>query len=259
MFKVLLDDIQACMDRDPAARSRWDVVMLYPGFHAVTFYRLGHWLWRHNLFFLGRFVCQFGRFFTGIDIHPGAKIGPGFFIDHGTGVVIGETGEIGANVTLYHDVTLGGIAPSVDSIAQQGEKRHPTLKDDVIVGSGAQILGPITVHEGARVGANSVVLRDVPPHTTAVGIPAKIIGRAREDEPEHFDAYGTRQDYVDPMDKVTDALLDKVQGLSMRVEELERRLKDGASSALLEGKDKSEEPDAHAGGAGETRYRSGGG
>ena len=223
MFKVLLDDIQACMARDPAARSRFEVVILYPGFHAVTLYRFGHWLWHRRFRFLGRFVCQFGRFLTGIEIHPNAKIGRGFFIDHGNGVVIGETSEIGDNVTLYHDVTLGGIAPSVDSAAQRQQKRHPTLGDDVIVGSGAQILGPITVHSCARVGANSVVLRDVPPNTTVVGIPAKIAGRAREQHEEsRFEAYGTNRDSMDPMEKVTEALLDKVQSLSMRVEELER-------------------------------------
>ena len=225
MFKVLLDDIHACMERDPAARSRLEVIILYPGFHAVSLYRLGHWLWHHRFQFLGRFICQFGRFLTGIEIHPGAKIGRGFFIDHGTGVVIGETAEIGDNVTLYHDVTLGGIAPSIDSAAQRQHKRHPTLGDDVIVGSGAQILGPITVHECARVGANSVVLRDVPPQATVVGIPAKIAGRPRDEHEEsRFEAYGTRRDLMDPMEKVTEALLDKVQSLSMRVEELERQL-----------------------------------
>ena len=229
MFKTFREDIAACMARDPAARSKLEVILAYPGFHAVVYYRIAKWLWDRKLFLLGRLVSHIGRMLTGIEIHPGATIGKGFFIDHGLGVVIGETAEIGDNVTLYHDVTLGGIAPSVDSDAQRQRKRHPTLGDDVIVGSGAQILGPITVGAGARVGANSVVLRDVPPGATVVGIPAKIArGRAPEDETDSipFTAYGTQADVPDPVQRVIDALLDKVQGLSMQVEELERRLSD---------------------------------
>ncbi len=224
MFKLLKADIAACMERDPAARSALEVALVYPGFHAILTYRIAHWFWGHGLRFIAKWLSYMGRFLTGIEIHPGAKIGKGFFIDHGTGVVVGETGEIGDNVTLYHDVTLGGIAPSVDSEAQRGQKRHPTLEDDVIVGSGAQILGPITVGAGARVGANSVVLQDVPPLATVVGIPAKVArGRAPE-KSEHppFEAYGTRADLSDPTMRVVEALLDKVQSLSMRVEELER-------------------------------------
>jgi serine O-acetyltransferase len=226
MFKVLRDDIRACMQRDPAARSTLEVILAYPGFHAVVYYRMSHWLWLRGFHLSARVVSHIGRMLTGIEIHPGATIGEGFFIDHGHGVVIGETAEIGRNVTLYHDVTLGGIAPSVDSDAQRLQKRHPTLLDDVIVGSGAQILGPITVGAGARVGANSVVLRDVPARATVVGIPAKIArGKAPDEEGEsaRFDAYGTRADVSDPTQRVVDALLDKVQSLSMRVEELERR------------------------------------
>ena len=225
MFKVLSDDIRACMQRDPAARSRLEVILTYPGFHAVMNYRLAHWLWRRNLRLSARIVSYVGRMITGIEIHPGATIGHGFFIDHGTGVVVGETAEIGDNVTLYHDVTLGGIAPSVESHAQRDQKRHPTLEDDVIIGSGAQVLGPITVGKGARVGANSVALRDVPPGATVVGIPAKVArsnGMDRGDGSTRFDAYGTRADLADPVQRVVDALLDKVQSLSMRVEELER-------------------------------------
>ncbi|MBT4044863.1 MAG: serine O-acetyltransferase [Rhodospirillaceae bacterium] len=225
MFKTLADDIAACMARDPAARSKLEVILAYPGFHAVVFYRMARFFWRRNFFLLGRVISHIGRMLTGIEIHPGATIGKGFFIDHGLGVVIGETAEIGNNVTLYHDVTLGGIAPSVDSAAQRQTKRHPTLGDDVIVGSGAQILGPITVGAGARVGANSVALRDVPPGATVVGIPAKVArGRAPEGEEKNipFAAYGTQADIPDPVQRVIDALLDKVQGLSMRVEELER-------------------------------------
>lgn len=227
MFKVIREDIRVSLERDPAARSTLEIILTYPGFHALLNYRMAHWLWRHRFYLLGRLVSYFGRIVTGIEIHPGATIGRGFFIDHGNGVVIGETAEIGENVTLYHDVTLGGIAPSVDSDAQRNQKRHPTLLDGVIIGSGAQVLGPITVGKDARVGANSVVLRDVPDAATVVGIPARIArGKSPGEgsERQRFDAYGTRPDIDDPMDHVIDALLDKVQSMSMRLEELERRL-----------------------------------
>jgi serine O-acetyltransferase len=233
MFKALRDDIRACMDRDPAARSALEIILAYPGFHAVIYYRISSWLWKRHVYLLARVVSHIGRMLTGIEIHPAAKIGKGFFIDHGHGVVIGATAVVGDNVTLYHDVTLGGIAPSVDSAAQRDQKRHPTLEEDVIVGSGAQILGPITVGARARVGANSVVLRDVPAGATVVGIPAKIArGRAPEEVDEaRFDAYGTRADLSDPVQRVVDALLDKVQALSMRVEDLERQVSEQDEAA----------------------------
>ena len=224
MFKTLREDIAACMDRDPAARSPIEVLLAYPGFHAVLFYRVASWFWKRDMRIMGRWLSHWGRWLTGIEIHPGARIGRRFFIDHGTGVVIGETAEVGDNVTLYHDVTLGGLLPSVDSAGQRNQKRHPTLEDDVIIGSGAQILGPITVKKGGRVGANSVVLKDVPSGATVVGIPARIAGRARnEEEAARFAAYGVDEALSDPVQRVTDALLDKVQSLSMRVEELERQ------------------------------------
>lgn len=230
MFKLLAADLRACMERDPAARSRFEVVLVYPGFHAVVFHRLAHQLWRLKLRLVARFLANVGRILTGIEIHPGARIGKGFFIDHGLGVVVGETAEIGDGVTLYHDVTLGGIAPSIDSAAQRGAKRHPTLMDNVIVGSGAQILGPITVGRGARVGANSVVLADVPSCATVVGIPARIVrGRAPE-EAERFQAYGVKPDLPDPVQRVADALLDRVQSLQARVEELERQAAERSSA-----------------------------
>ena len=227
MFNALKHDIRACMERDPAARSKLEVVLTYQGFHAVLFYRAANALWRHKFRLTARILSYLARMITGIEIHPGARIGHGFFIDHGLGVVIGETSEIGDDVTLYHDVTLGGIAPSVDSNQQRDVKRHPTLRDGVIVGSGAQILGSITVGRGARIGANSVVLQEVPERATMVGIPAKQVrGRAARESREHprFDAYGTRADISDPVQRALDALLDRVQGLSMRVEELERQL-----------------------------------
>lgn len=234
MFKHFKADIQAVMERDPAARNGFEVALLYSGFHAVLLHRVAHGLWNQDLRFLARFVSQFSRFATGIEIHPAAKVGKKLFIDHGMGVVIGETAEIGDDVTLYHDVTLGGVAPSVDSDQQRDVKRHPTLGNNVIVGSGAQVLGPITVNECARVGANSVVTRDVPQRTTVVGSPARAVnsGDARPD-PARFAAYGIGQnDLPDPVFKVLDGLLDKVQSLSMRVEELEREKSEAKSDVI---------------------------
>jgi len=222
LFKRLKADLDAFLERDPAARSRWEVVILYQGFHAVVFYRTAHWLWGMNLRFLGRLVSQFGRLFTGIEIHPGATIGCCFVIDHGTGVVIGETAEIGDNVTLYHDVTLGGVAPSVDSHTQVGVKRHPTLGNNVIVGSGAQILGPITVGDNARVGANAVVTQDVPAGVTAVGIPARIIMPKDKSKAGEFRAYATMPEGVpDPVQQVLDQMRQSLTELKGRVDELE--------------------------------------
>ncbi len=166
MFTTLRRDIQAFMDNDPAARSRLEVLLTYPGLHALWFHRLAHGLWRRDLYFLGRLVSQFGRFFTGIEIHPGARIGRCLVIDHGMGTVIGETAEIGDNVLLYHNVTLGGV----DLIKM---KRHPTLEDHVVVGAGAQILGPITIGAHSRIGANAVVVKDVPPESVVVGVPGR--------------------------------------------------------------------------------------
>ncbi|MBH64514.1 MAG: serine O-acetyltransferase [Alphaproteobacteria bacterium] len=232
MFNTIGADVRAVFDRDPAVRSKFEVVLCYAGFHAVLFYRAANWFWARNLKLLGRFTSHLGRFFSGIEIHPGAQIGRGFFIDHGMGVVIGETSIIGENVTLYHDVTLGGIAPAVDSHTQVNEKRHPTLEDGVIVGSGAQVLGPITVGANARIGANSVVLKDVAPGSTVVGIPARVAGAAaKSDPPKRFDPYGTPVDEdADPIARRIDALLDKVQSLSLRVAELEEEKRTGERS-----------------------------
>ncbi|MBE7637030.1 serine O-acetyltransferase [Sneathiella sp. P13V-1] len=226
MFKHISDDIAAVIERDPAARSRIEVILLYSGFHAVMFHRFAHACYKRGWFFLAKLISQFSRFITGIEIHPGAKIGRRLFIDHGMGVVIGETAEIGDNVTLYHDVTLGGVAPSIDSDKQRDVKRHPTLCDNVIVGSGAQVLGPITVGRCARVGANSVVVKDVPERVTVVGSPARAAKSGANNGTEaRFAAYGIgAEELQDPVFKVMDGLLDKVQSLSMRVEELEKEL-----------------------------------
>ncbi len=173
MLKSIRRDIQAIFDRDPAARSVWEVLFLYPGLHAVWLHRVAHALWRNDLKWLARLVSNVSRFFTGIEIHPGAQIGPGFFIDHGMGTVIGETAEIGANVTLYHNVTLGGVS-------WEKVKRHPTLEDHVVVGAGAQVLGPIRIGAHSRIGANSVVVKDVPSGSVVVGIPGRIKTRNGE-------------------------------------------------------------------------------
>ncbi|MBO6827202.1 MAG: serine O-acetyltransferase [Sneathiella sp.] len=236
MFKHISDDIAAVIERDPAARSRIEVFLLYSGFHAVMFHRLAHACYKRNWFFIAKTISQFSRFMTGIEIHPGAKIGRRLFIDHGMGVVVGETAEIGDNVTLYHDVTLGGVAPSIDSDSQRDVKRHPTLADNVIVGSGAQVLGPITVGRCARVGANSVVVKDVPERVTVVGSPARIASKATAGAgtEARFAAYGIGGDELpDPVFKVLDGLLDKVQSLSMRVEELEKELDDERSRPVM--------------------------
>lgn len=225
LFKNLLDDIDSMMARDPAARSRLEVVLAYPGFQAVVIYRLAHWLWRRGWLLLARSISRFGHFLTGIDIHPGAVVGRRLFIDHGTGLVVGETAEIGDDVTLYHGVTLGGVAPSVNSAAQVNQKRHPTLRNRVIVGSGAQILGPITVGECARVGANAVVVADVAAGVTVVGIPAKIV--VPRGQSEEFRAYGTPTGEIpDPIARAIDGLLDQVSRLKARVDELEAGLAD---------------------------------
>jgi len=168
MFELIREDIRTAFERDPAARSVWEVLTCYPGIHAVWAYRIAHYLWRRGWRWAGRFVSHLARWLTGIEIHPGARIGRRFFIDHGMGVVIGETTEIGDDVTLYHGVTLGGTT-------WEKTKRHPTLANGVIVGAGAKVLGAITIGEQSRIGANSVVLRDVPAHSTVVGIPGTVV------------------------------------------------------------------------------------
>ncbi len=224
MFKAIREQIKGIKLRDPAARSSLEVVLCYPGFHAVLAHRAAHWLWRRGWRVLARLVSQASRFGTGIEIHPGAIIGERFFVDHGMGVVIGETAEIGDDVTLYQDVTLGGVAPSVDSDSQRDQKRHPTLEDGVIVGSGAQILGPITVGKNARVGANSVATKDVSCGVTVVGIPARALVRTAEVDSDKFAPYGTPLgDLPDPVARALDGLMDQVTSLKARIDELERR------------------------------------
>ncbi len=240
-FKSLKEDIDSFLDRDPAARSRLEIVLCYPGFHALMFHRLAHGLWRRGWRLSARFISQIGRFMTAIEIHPGATIGRRLVIDHGSGVVIGETSIIGNDVTLYHGVTLGGIAPSVDSASQVDRKRHPTLHDWVIVGSGAQVLGPITIGEGARVGANAVVHKDIPPGVTAVGIPARVVMPRDKTKAREFVAYGEPLEGTpDPVLRTIEDLRAQVSTLIERIEELEDRLGEPPSGDL----DKADETSA---------------
>ena len=186
--------LESIIKRDPAARSKISVILTYPGVKAVLSHRLANRLWKMKMFLLARIISQTSRFITGIEIHPAADIGKNLFIDHGMGVVIGETSKIGDNVTLYHSVTLGGVSPSIDSDSQRMVKRHPTLKDNVVVGSGAQILGPITVEINAKVGANAVVVKDVAKDAIMVGIPAKNMNKDNIMQDDKFRPYGVNVD-----------------------------------------------------------------
>jgi serine O-acetyltransferase len=207
MFPRLRSDIQAVFDRDPAARSVLEVIFCYPGLHAIWFHRVSHWFWQRELWFLARLTSHWGRFLTGVEIHPGATIGKGFFIDHGMGVVIGETAEIGDNVTLYHGVTLGGV--SWEKI-----KRHPTLEDNVVIGSGAKILGPFTVGKDSKVGSNSVVVKEVPPNSTVVGIPGRVVMSATEKPQERMDLEHGKM--PDPEAKAISCLFDQIRELERK-------------------------------------------
>lgn len=220
MFERVREDIQSVFHRDPAARNAFEVVTCYPGLHAVWLHRVSHGLWVHGWKWLARMVSNFGRWLTGIEIHPGAKIGRRFFIDHGMGIVIGETAEIGNDVTLYQGVTLGGTSWNKG-------KRHPTLEDGVVVGAGAKVLGPFTVGAGAKIGSNAVVTKAVPAGATAVGIPGRIILKVDgEQEAKRqaiaeklgFDAYGVSQDMPDPVARAIGQLLDHLHAVDGRLE-----------------------------------------
>jgi serine O-acetyltransferase len=188
--------LQSVINRDPAAKSKLSVILTYPGVKAVLFHQIAHFFSVAKFNLIARVISQFSRFLTGIEIHPAAKIGKNFFIDHGMGVVIGETSEIGDNVTIYHMVTLGGISPSINSDNQRQVKRHPTLKDNVVIGSGAQVLGPLTVGENAKVGANAVVTKDVPANAVMVGIPAKNVNKDGSKTDTSFKPYGVEVDDI---------------------------------------------------------------
>lgn len=219
MFSHLREDIACVFDRDPAARSAWEVLTCYPGVHALLVHRPAHWFWRHGLTWFARWLSHWGRWFTGIEIHPGATIGRRVFIDHGMGVVVGETAEIGDDCTLYHGVTLGGTSWNKG-------KRHPTLGRGVVIGAGAKVLGPILVGDGAKVGSNAVVVRDVPPGATAVGIPARIVeagqDQIREAKAEKmgFSAYALTSNLDDPLAKAIHGLLDHAVETDRRLQTL---------------------------------------
>jgi len=219
IFKRIREEVQSIRARDPAARSSAEIVLCYPGFHALQIYRVSHALWGRNFFLAARFLSHVAKMLTGVEIHPGAQIGRRLFIDHGTGVVIGETAIVGDDVTLYQAVTLGGTS------LNKG-KRHPTLESGVIVGSGAQVLGPILVGTGARIGANAVVLTDVPSHVTMVGIPAKAVMRRMTRDEAGFCAYGvSSEELPDPVARAIEVLRAQVVAMGLRVEELEEELK----------------------------------
>ncbi|HIY73976.1 serine O-acetyltransferase EpsC [Intestinimonas butyriciproducens] len=205
MFKRLSETLGAYQARDPAARSKLEILLLYPGVHALIFHRVSHWLYRHKLFFLARLNSQIARHLTGIEIHPGAQIGRRFVIDHGMGIVIGETTEIGDDCLIYHGVTLGGTG-------KDHGKRHPTLGNNVMVSAGAKVLGPFKVGDGARIAANAVVLTEIPPEATAVGVPARVVRIA-----------GEKVDFASSVDQihVTDPVQKELQALSSRLEWLE--------------------------------------
>lgn len=213
LFRQIGSDLNAVFERDPAARNTLEVIFTYPGFHAIILHRIAHWFWTHNLQLVGRIVSHMSRFLTGIEIHPGAQIGDSFFIDHGMGVVIGETSEIKENVTLYHGVTLGGTSFT------RG-KRHPTIESNVIIGAGAKVLGPLTVGENSKVGANSVVISDVPPNCSVVGVPGKAIFK------EDFPVYqGLEHNKLpDPEELIVESLRSRVQDLENRIEDLKNEM-----------------------------------
>ncbi|MBX9609888.1 MAG: serine O-acetyltransferase [Gammaproteobacteria bacterium] len=231
MLERIREDVGCVFERDPAARHALEILTCYPGVHAVLLHRVSHRLWRAGLKWAARFLSHLGRFFTGIEIHPGATIGRRFFIDHGMGVVIGETAEIGDDCTLYHGVTLGGTT-------WEKGKRHPTLENGVVIGAGAKVLGPITVGAGARIGSNAVVVKDVPAKATVVGIPGRIVSaldekfrqRAETARKLGFDAYGQVPNMPDPVSQALDNLLDHAREAELELAELRQRVEAGGAA-----------------------------
>lgn len=210
MFETLRRDIQAARDRDPAVRSTPEILFCYPGVHALWLQRLAHWFWMRRFLFVGRFISHVNRFLTGIEIHPAARLGPGLFIDHGMGVVIGETTEVGENVTIYQGVTLGGTS-------LERKKRHPTIGDNVVIGAGAKILGPFTVGDNSKIGSSSVVVNEVPPNSVVVGVPGRVIYRdGKKVSQMDFDW----TDLPDPVAQAMQCLLNRMQELEKELEEL---------------------------------------
>ena len=223
LFQLIKTDLTAAMDKDPAARHLIEVFLTYSGFHAILLYRFCHILWKLKLKFISRFISNLARILTSVEIHPAAKIGESFFIDHGSGLVIGETCSIGKNVTLYQHTTLGGISPAVNSKSQINIKRHPTIGDNVIIGSGAQILGPVSIGKNARIGANAVVLSNVPENMTYVGIPARKLESTNKQN--DFDPYGIGDGKIDdPNKKSIHALFNEMHQLSEKINQLQSKI-----------------------------------
>ena len=228
MFETIKEEIQVVFERDPAARSVLETVLTCPGFQAILMHRYNHWLWKKRLFLLARISAHVTRFLTGIELHPGATIGRRFFIDHGMGIVIGETAEIGDDCSLYHGVTLGGTT-------WQKGKRHPTLENNVVIGAGAKILGPVTIGAGARIGCNAVVVKNVPVGATVVGVPGHVVIKKDENDKTArreamakkigFDAYAESKDMPDPIQNALDSILDHMHKMDEELSELKDRLK----------------------------------
>ena len=226
MFETIKEEIQVVFERDPAARSTLETVFTCPGFQAILMHRFNHWLWNKKFLFLARLSAHITRFFTGIEIHPGATIGRRFFIDHGMGIVIGETSEIGDDCSIYHGVTLGGTT-------WQKGKRHPTLESNVVVGAGAKILGPITIGTGARIGCNAVVVKDVPVGATVVGVPGHVVVKKNDGDKTvqreamakkiGFEAYAERKDMPDPIQNALDSILDHLHHVDEELEDLKKK------------------------------------
>ena len=229
MFGTVKEDIKVVFERDPAARTAIETLTACPGLHAILLHRMNHWLWKKKFYLLARISAHMARFLTGIEIHPGAIIGQRFFIDHGMGIVIGETSEIGDNCSIYHGVTLGGTT-------WQKGKRHPTLENDVVIGAGAKVLGPITIGEGSRIGCNAVVVNDTPACSTVVGVPGHVVIK-RDDKDKSaqreamakkigFTAYAESKDMPDPIQNALDAVLDHMHKTDQEMEELKKKLKE---------------------------------
>ena len=226
MFETIKEEIQVVFERDPAARSTLETVFTCPGFQAILLHRFNHWLWNKKFLFLARLSAHLTRFFTGIEIHPGATIGRRFFIDHGMGIVIGETSEVGDDCSIYHGVTLGGTT-------WQKGKRHPTLESNVVVGAGAKILGPITIGTGARIGCNAVVVKDVPVGATVVGVPGHVVVKKNDGDKTvqreamakkiGFEAYAERKDMPDPIQNALDSILDHLHHVDEELEDLKKK------------------------------------
>lgn len=232
LSRLLHEHIDIAFERDPAARTRWEVLTTYPGVHATLGYRLAHRLWRRGWLWSARVLSHLARWLTGVEIHPGAQIGRRFFIDHGMGVVIGETARVGDDVTLYHGVTLGGTT-------WQGGRRHPTLGRDIVVGAGAKILGPIAIGSGSRIGSNAVVIRDVPEDSVVVGVPGRVVDPGKGSG-RGFDPYGQKDRMPDPVARAVDALTEHIESVERRLDALDPEGRARPSQAPEKGADRGE-------------------